>query len=124
MANVAGVLSHVGPQDGSMLQCLWETITTTNTAGTPLAYPAHADRSVQVVGTFGGGTLTMQGSNDGGTTWASLTDPQGNAVAFTAVGIEQITELTALIRPSLSGGDGTTDLDVYVLLRRPTEMRQ
>lgn len=124
MAAVAGVISNLPPNDGSVKKCLWETLTTTNTTGSPLAHADFADRSVQVTGTFGGGTLTMQGSNDGGTTWASLTDPQGNAIAFTAAGKEQITELSEVIRPSLSGGNGTTDLDVSVVMRRPTGLRQ
>lgn len=95
----------------------WLTLTTTNLDGESIRYTDYQDRSVQVLGTFGGGTVTMQGSNDGGTTWATLTDPLGNNLAFTAAGMKQITELPDLIRPLLSGGDGTTDLDVYLHMR-------
>lgn len=76
-----------------------------------------SDRSVQVVGTFGSATQTIEGSNDGGTTWKVLTDPQGNAISFTATGIEAITELVHMIRPGINtGGGGTTDLDVYLMM--------
>jgi hypothetical protein len=80
--------------------------------------PAANDRSVQVTGTFGsGGTLLIEGSNDGGVTWGTLNDPQGSALSFTSSKIEAIQELTAMIRPRVSAGDGTTALAVYVLVR-------
>jgi hypothetical protein len=97
----------------------WDTLTTTNADGAPLRMPEAADRSVQVFGTFGtGGNLVIEGSNDGGTTYHTLTDPQGNALAFTSAKIETITELTELVRPRVTAGDGTTDLDVHLLTRR------
>jgi hypothetical protein len=39
------------------------------------------------------------------------------ACAFTAAGMNAILEVPALIRPILTGGDGTTDLDVYLHMR-------
>ena len=96
---------------------LWETLTTTNDVGTAVQHNDFADRSVQVIGTFGaGGALAIEGSNDGGVTWKVLTDPQGNALTFSAAGIEAITEVTWMIRPHVTGGDGTTDLDVHLFL--------
>ena len=98
---------------------LWETLTTTNDTGSNLEMPGSSDRSVQVIGSFGaGGTLVIQGSNDNGTTWHTLNDPQGNALSFTTAKTEAVLELTRLIRPFISGGDGTTDLDVYMLVKR------
>lgn len=83
--------------------------------GTPIELPMHADRAVQVVGTFGvGGTCTIEGTLDG-TNYAVLNDPQGNALAITAAKIEQILETTLKIRPSVAG-DGTTSLTVTMLL--------
>jgi hypothetical protein len=74
--------------------------------GSPLEAHDHADRSVQVIGTFGsGGTLVLEGSNDG-TNWVTLTDPQGNDVSFTAAGIEQVQEITRYMRPNCTAGDG------------------
>ena len=101
-----------------VLTYLWEAIVQGSLDGEAIALPDHADRSVQVVGNFSGpATLTMQGSNDGGTTWAPLTDPQGDAIAFTAAGLKQITEFSGLVRPLASGEDGATDLDVYLYAR-------
>jgi len=78
----------------------------------------YPTRSVQVLGTFGtGGSVTLQGSNDGGTTWATLTDQSGTNLTFTAAGIKSIQQSTEYIRPTVTAGDGTTALTVYVFLR-------
>lgn len=124
MATVNGTVTHLG--DGSVVKISWTTLTTTNADGAPipLAYAGWADRSVQVIGTFGsGGTLVWEGSNDGGTTYTTLTDPQGNAISKQAAAMETVLELSELARPRVTAGDGTTDLDVHVLLRRPNNMR-
>jgi hypothetical protein len=79
---------------------------------------------VQVLGTFGaGGNLRVEGSNDGGTTYATLTDPQGNALDFTSAKIEQITEVCELVRARVTAGDVTTSLTVAFLLRRAQQLR-
>lgn len=86
--------------------------------GEAFEMPGAADRSVQVVGTFGaGGSVRLEGSNDG-TNYAVLSDPQGNALDITTAKIEAITELTRYIRPRVTAGDGTTALAVTVLVRR------
>lgn len=86
--------------------------------GNSLANADYQDRSVQITGTFGaGGSVSIRGSNDGGTTWVTLTDPLGNALTFTAAGLKQITELTAEIAPFVTAGDGTTALTVDLLAR-------
>lgn len=93
----------------------WETVTNGDT-GSPDDGARLSDKSVQILGTFGtGGTAVLQGSNDGGTTWHTLSDPQGNDISFTAAGTAQVLESTQLIRPSVSGGDTNTDLDVWVV---------
>jgi hypothetical protein len=86
-------------------------------SGAPIEYGFYSDRSVQVVGTFGaGGSVTLQGSNDGGTTWATLLDPAGAALTFTATGLRQVVTLPALTRPLVTAGDGTTSLNVYLFM--------
>ena len=80
-----------------------------------------ADRSVQVVGTFGaGGSLVVEGSNDltAPTNWATLSDPQGTPLSFTTARLEQISEYTMWMRPRVVGGDGETSLSVRVLVAR------
>ena len=84
--------------------------------GDALPFSQYTDRSVQVVGTFGGATLRVEGSNDG-TNWAVLTDPQGNDLLITSAKIEMITEATLYLRPNVSGGDGTTALAVILLCK-------
>lgn len=84
--------------------------------GSALEMPGSSDRSVQVVGNFGGATVTLEGSNDG-TNYATLTDPQGNAISMTSTGLEMISELTRYVRPKTAGGTGT-DVDVFLLVKK------
>lgn len=78
-----------------------------------------ADRSVQLTGTLGaGGTVLIEGSNDGGTTWATLNDAFGNALSLTALGIKQITESVERVRPNISAGDATTSITVNLFMRK------
>ena len=84
--------------------------------GEALSFSQYTDKSVQVVGDLGGGSVVMEGSNDNGATWAGLTDPQGNALSISAPKLEQILEVAQLIRPRIVGG-AATDVSVYLLLK-------
>ena len=88
--------------------------------GQAYPFPGGADRSVQFYGTFGtGGTVLMKGSNVSATTnFVVLTDPQGNIISKMAEAIEQVTEVTAWMRPEVTNGDGTTAISVALLVRR------
>lgn len=108
--------------DQSVKYFAFETLTTTNTAGAAIRDNEYADRTVHIKGTFGGTTVVWEGSNDG-VTYKTLTDPQGNSISTTAEIIEQVIENTTYSRPRLTGGDGTTDIDVFVICRRPNTMR-
>ncbi len=70
--------------------------------------PANCgDRAVQFSGTFAGGTsMSFTGSliPGGAGTYATLTDPQGNAITKTAAGLEQVTELTDWVAPTIASG--------------------
>lgn len=87
--------------------------------GAPLYLPKHSDKSVQVSGTFGtGGSCTIEGSNmDSSFVWATLNDPQGNALDVVSSKIEAVLENVYVIRPNVKAGDGTTLLDVYILMK-------
>jgi hypothetical protein len=80
--------------------------------GEAVALPRHADRTVQVTGTFGGATVKIEGTLDD-STWAPLTDPQGNVLTFTSYPagyssvIEAISEAVVAVRPVVVGGTGT-----------------
>lgn len=94
----------------------WSAVTSADTfAAAP--FPAHADRSVQVTGTFSAATVVIQGSNDGGTTYATLNNPADAGLSFTSAGLEAILESTALIKPSASGGGGPQSVNVYIHMR-------
>lgn len=109
--------------DGSVRKIVWTPLTTTNADGGAVEWVQFADRTIQFNGTFGaGGTIKMQGSNDG-TNWFDLTDPQGNAISKTAAGIETCTEITMFARPFVSAGDGTTSLTATLVMRRATPLR-
>lgn len=66
---------------------------------------------VQMLGTFGG-TVTLEGSFDGGTTYTALADINGNSIAKTAAAIETTNDVPRLIR--VTGGAGTTAVDVWI----------
>ena len=84
--------------------------------GEPIPFCQYTDKSAQVTGTFGGATVQIEGSNDG-STWATLTDPQGNALSFSSAKIEMISEATLVVRPKVTGGDGTTSINVHMLIK-------
>ena len=71
--------------------------------------------SIQAVGTFGGGTVVLQGSNDG-TNWVNLTDTQGTAIGLTAAGGAEFSSAFLSFRPLITGGSGD-DVDVFIVLR-------
>jgi hypothetical protein len=119
MATVNPVVTRVG---NHTVEFFYETLTTGNNVGAaiPERYSDFADRTVQVAGTFGaGGNLRIEGSNDNGSNYAALNDPQGNALNVGAAKIEAIIEVPLLMRPNVTAGDGTTDLDVSIICRRP-----
>lgn len=83
-----------------------------------LEAPDFAHKEVQVFGTFGaGGNVAIEGSLDGGTTWAVLNDVNGTALNVTTAKIEKIQETCARIRARVTAGDGTTSLTVVFVLK-------
>jgi hypothetical protein len=70
--------------------------------GVPIAY--SADLTGQVSGTFGGGTVTWEGSNDNAI-WHPLTRRSvGTDMAFTSAAVHTVNENPAWIRPAVTGG--------------------
>jgi len=87
-------------------------------SGSGVAVAALADKTVQVLGTFGGTTITIEGSNDGGTTWNTLNDTrgEGNGLSITSADTRQVLENPRLIRPLSTGGAGA-NVDVILICR-------
>lgn len=94
----------------------WTPLTAANAIGDAIEMPASSDRSIQIAGTWDSATAVLQGSNDG-STWTTLTDPQGNAISKTADFIEMISELTRYVRVSTSGGGGSQSLTATLLVK-------
>lgn len=89
----------------------WGTTTISGLAtGAKANLGAYAGRwTLQVDGTYGGATWTLQGSNDG-TTWATLHDTAPTQVALTYnVGnkLLDVLERPKYVRMITSGGTGT-----------------
>jgi hypothetical protein len=92
----------------------WTGMAASADVGVPVAFTDYDDRTVQVLGDFGaGGQITIEGSLDGGTTYATLSDPLGNPLVFSAAGIKYVTEITPLVRPRQNAGAGT-NLAVHI----------
>lgn len=117
---IADILSSAAPPDRIPVTSRSQRFTWSGLengdSGRPLISPHLNDKSVQVLGTFGvGGTLIIEGSNDGGTTYVTLTDEQGSALSFTTAGLKTILQNVEVIRPRVTGGDGDTDLTVCLV---------
>lgn len=71
--------------------------------------------SVQVTGTFGGGTVSLQGSNDYNT-YFTLKSVSGDDIAFSSAGLVEFSTTVLSLRVTCVGGSGN-DLDVIVVSR-------
>lgn len=107
-----------GAGQGLAIKVVWSSVTTGDT-GAPVEVFGYNDRSIQVEGTFGGATCTIQGSLDavlGGSgvltagNYEPLRDPSSTALTFTVAGLKSVLEMVRTIRPSVAGGAGTLDI--------------
>lgn len=98
---------------GQSVLVTWTGLLTGDT-GAPVCLADFPDKSIQVAGAAGtGGTIVMQGSNDGGTTYSTLHDQSDNALSGLVVAdTALIAEHLMLVRPSVAGGDGATNFAV------------
>lgn len=71
--------------------------------------------SVQVAGTFGGGTVVMQQSNDG-TNWSTIKDRSGNDVSVTAAGMAEYSVASRYVRPAVTSG-ASVSVDITLIMR-------
>ncbi len=115
MATVTPTLTR-GTLDGNRSWIVSWLAMANGDTGAAITLPAHSDRSVQLGGTFSvGGTVVIEGSNDG-TNFLTLDDFQGNALSFTVADLESISQVSNHIRPDITAGDGSTAIDVYLLI--------
>lgn len=100
---------------GGGLKVTWSTLTENDTATAWSGGVMYPNKSVQAEGTFG--TVVIEGSNNSGSNYETLTDEQGGDVSFVADGIRKIEENTELIRPSVSSGTGVS-VNVTIIASR------
>jgi len=120
MATIALTKAAVGSKDSNAYTINYEAITEADT-GAAFELPEYIHLSVQVAGTFGAGDISIEGSNDG-VTWATMSDPAGNALTFSAAGFKNIDTPARYIRPGKPTGTGV-DLDVFFLAVRGISVR-
>lgn len=114
MAAIAPSITDVSPRgDGSAMLVVWTPVTSaTSDTCSPVSYPKHGDKSIHVSGTFGGGSVACNGSNNGAT-YAPLNDPSSTIIAITAEKIKAVLENTRYVQPAISGG---TSMSVTVAM--------
>lgn len=105
---------------------IWTPLTATNVDGQPFFSPFYSDKTVQVLGTFGGATVTMYGvalpassnpsAGSGHTDYDILHKVDLSNLTFTARGMFVVLENIGGIYPVATGGDGTTSLTVRLLI--------
>lgn len=71
--------------------------------------------SIQISGTFGGATVTLEQSNDG-TTWFPAVDTLGASISATAAEITEISLASIYLKPVITGGAGS-DVNVIAVFR-------
>lgn len=90
------------------LNCFRNTWSLTSADATgPTWFPpcSLAVANVQILGTFGGGTVHIEVSNDG-TNWSALTDKNGDVVYATSASMFDVSNAAAYVRARLTGGSG------------------
>lgn len=112
------VIANPVAPDKDVAVWLWETITTTNNVGTAVKVAEYKDLTIQVIGNFSGSaTISLQGSIDG-TNFATLPEYDGTAATLAAAGITGSPASPLYVRPAIGSGDGSADLDVYLVARK------
>jgi hypothetical protein len=115
MATKSVASNSIGTQ---AFQYVWSALGSADD-GAPVDVTDLADLCFQALGTFStGGTVILEGSLDGGTTWSPLKDPSSTAISKTASGISAVLEHPQKIRPRATGGDVGTAIVCVVFARR------
>lgn len=101
-------------QDNSIKKVTW-TLTTAAGDGAWVKFNEFRDRCISFQGTFGGATVVLRGSNDGGTTQFTLNDPLGTDISTAAAAMFQVMESPELVRAQLTAvGVGATITAILV----------
>lgn len=121
----ATVLNTLGHGDGSLARFTW-ALTTADPTGTEALYAEWADKTWAIdSASWGGATLTLQGSNDG-TNWFTLANAAGGtALTFTSGACSGACsiETPLYVRPKLTTVGVGAVVGVTLLVRRATPLR-
>lgn len=96
-------------------------LTNADAIGEALRIPGGSDKTVQFIGTWGGATVVLEGSNaltPGAGDWSTLHEPDGAEISATADYISFVAENPLWVRPVLSGGAGASIAARLVCLKR------
>lgn len=124
MATVSPTITPDVDTDGICTLYSW-TLTSSNVDGAPFADSGSPDIVWQALGTWGGATLTIQGSNTNtDANFMTLSNAAGGTAAtFTADGLKQTIEVPIYKRPKLTTAGAGASVVVTALVRRNTGKR-
>ena len=117
MAEIPARVANPRRGDSGITTTTWTALTEADTAEEVLMNGSGPIACcLQVVGTFGGGTIVLQGSNDG-TNWSTIPDVLGSADGLTSNGIMEFSTSVVFLRPFASVAGTSRDVDVILSLR-------
>jgi len=117
MATFSVATDTVNGSGGRVFVNTWTAMAANGDVGEAIEHVSCRDRCVTFTGTWGsGGTAVLQGSNDE-TNWFTLKDLAGTAISKTADGLSQVGDMPRYIRPMLTAGTGSIDIDVILVER-------
>src|SRR5579875_676945 len=89
-------------------------------SGEPVKLDFGEEAKLTVWGAFGGGTISLEGSDDG-FNWSVVSGPQNTRIAKKDAGVMLVPEAPRYIRPIVIGGHDITAIVAQVVLRRIQE---
>lgn len=125
MATPSPTTTNVSTNDDSVKLHTW-TLTTADTTGVAVEFPMYADLCWHAIGTWGGATAAIQGSNrDTDAEYGALTNASGGAaITWTADGApKQSIERPRFVRPKLTTPGSGATVVVTLLARKPHQQK-
>ena len=115
MPTITSAITMVGSPDG-VPSVRWMGIAAGDTCTPYLVRNRYGFvGSIQISGTFGGATITLEQSNDG-TTWLPAVDTLGTAISATANEISEMSLASIYLKPVITGGAGS-NVNVIIVFR-------
>ncbi len=120
MATIKASVNRGLTVDDSVHVLTWTGLAASGDVGDAQAYSAYSDKTFIVSGTFTGApTIVIEGCNDITVgDWVTLSNRQGTAMSFTALGMNTSQDRPAFIRPRLTAGAGGANVTVTVACHR------